>query len=58
VQHVFGTETLSPTDRWTFELPMEDNPCLMSVSPTDVKQYDLSELADAALSLEYDVSDA
>jgi peptidoglycan hydrolase-like protein with peptidoglycan-binding domain len=56
-QHVFGTETLSPTDRWTFELPMEDNPCLMSVSPTDVKQYDLSELADAALSLEYEVRD-
>ena len=57
-QHVFGSGTLSPIDRWTFELPMEDNPCLVSVSLTDVKQYDLSELADAALSLEYEVSDA
>jgi hypothetical protein len=57
-QHVFEAGTLSPIDRWTFELPMEDNPCLVSVSPTDVKQYDLSELADAALSLEYNVSDA
>ena len=27
-QYVFGGDvTLSPTDRWTFELPLDDNPC-------------------------------
>jgi hypothetical protein len=32
------------------------NPCLVGVSPADMKQYDLSELANAALSLEYNVA--
>ena len=48
-QHVFGGRTFSPTDRWTFELPLDDNPCAVSVSSTDVKQHDLSELSDAVL---------
>jgi hypothetical protein len=56
-QHVFGPGTLSPTDRWTLELPFNVNPCAVSVSATDVQQYDLGELADAFLALEYQVRD-
>jgi len=56
-QQVFGAHTLSPADRWTLELPMDDNASLVSVSSTDVKQYGLSELADAVLALEYEVRD-
>jgi len=54
-QHVFGGSTLSPIDLWTLELPLDDNPCAVSVSSADVKQYDLSELSDAMLALEYTV---
>jgi len=59
-QHVFGTgssTTLSPTDRWSLELPLDDNPCVVSVASNDVKQHDLGELADAFLALEYKVKD-
>ena len=56
-QHVFGTETLSPADRWTLELPLDSNPTLASVSSADVRQYDVSELSDAVLALEYEVID-
>jgi len=56
-QHVFGSGVLSPTDRWTFELPLDDNPAVVSVSSTDVKQPDLSELADTFLALEYKIKD-
>jgi PKD repeat protein len=56
-QHVFGPGTLSPTDRWTLELPLDDNPAVVSVSSTDVKQHDLSELADTFLALEYKIKD-
>lgn len=57
-QHVFGQDILAPTDRWTLELPLDDNAGLVSVSSTDVKQHDLSELSDAVLALEYEVHDA
>ena len=56
-QHVFGPGILAPTDRWTLELPLDDNPCAVSVSSTDVKQHDLGELSDAFLALEYKVRD-
>ena len=59
-QHVFGPgagATLSPTDRWTLELPLEDNPCLVSVTSIDHKQHDLGELRDVFLALEYKVRD-
>lgn len=56
-QRVFGTRILAPTDRWTLELPMDDNPALVSVSSADVKQHDLSELSNAMLALEYEVRD-
>jgi hypothetical protein len=57
-QHLFGSGALAPTDRWTFELQLEDNPFLLSVSSSEVKQHDLSELSDIVLALEYDVRDA
>ncbi len=59
-QHVFGlgpSSVLSPTDRWTLELPLEDNPGLVNVSSADVKQHDLGELSDMFLALEYKVRD-
>ncbi|MEJ7608477.1 MAG: hypothetical protein WKF37_19955 [Bryobacteraceae bacterium] len=56
-EHVFLGDTLAPTDRWTFELPMDDNPCTVSVSSSDIRQQDLSEVADAVLALEYEVRD-
>jgi hypothetical protein len=37
---------------------MEDNPYLVSVSAADVKQYDLSELSDALLAIEYEIRDS
>ena len=48
-----GNVVLSPVDRWTFELPLADNPWFMSVSPSDVPEFDGDELADAILSLEF-----
>jgi hypothetical protein len=56
-QHVFGSDTLAPTNRWTLELLMNDNASLVSVSSADAKQHDLSELSDAVLALEYVVQD-
>jgi hypothetical protein len=48
-----GNVVLSPVDRWTLELPLADNPWFMSVSPSDIAEFDGSELADAILSLEF-----
>lgn len=59
-QHVFGpgpSAALSLPDRWTLELPLDDNPCLVSVSSSDTKQHDLGELSDVFLVLEYKVRD-
>jgi hypothetical protein len=46
-------ETLSPIDRWTLDLALDENPCLVSVSAADARQHDLGELSDVFLSLEY-----
>jgi hypothetical protein len=54
-RHVFEGVTLSPNDRWTLELPLEDNPGLVSVSSADAKQCDLCDLTDVFLALEYRV---
>jgi hypothetical protein len=48
-----GSVVLSPVDRWTLELPLADNPWFMSVSPSDIAEFDGGELADAILSLEF-----
>jgi len=54
--HMFGDGALSPVDEWTIELPLSDNPFLRSVGATDVEQYDLSEIQDAILALEYETT--
>jgi hypothetical protein len=48
-----GNVVISPIDRWTLELPLAENPWLMSVSPSDVVEFDGRELADAILTLEF-----
>jgi hypothetical protein len=58
--YIFGTDpshsALSPVDRWTLELPLADNPCFLSVSASDIAEFDGSEIADAVLSLEFQSS--
>jgi peptidoglycan hydrolase-like protein with peptidoglycan-binding domain len=56
-KHVFGANPaqtiISPSDRWTLELPVAENPWFVGVSSSDVTEFDGSELDDAVLSLEY-----
>jgi hypothetical protein len=54
--HFFTNGALSPADEWTVELPLSDNPFLRSVGATDVEQYDLAEIQDAILALEYETT--
>jgi hypothetical protein len=55
--HLFSNGALSPADEWTIEIPLsDDNAFLRSVSATDVKQIDLSEIRDVILSLEYETT--
>jgi peptidoglycan hydrolase-like protein with peptidoglycan-binding domain len=48
-----ATVALSPVDRWTLELPLADNPWFVTVSPSDIAEFDGGELADAILGLEF-----
>jgi hypothetical protein len=51
---LFGNgSVVSPVDRWTLELPRDENPWFVTVSPSDVAEFDGSELSDAVLSLEF-----
>jgi PKD repeat protein len=54
--HLFGGGAMSPVDQWMLELPASANPFLRSVSATDVEQYDLSEIQDAVLVVEYETT--
>jgi hypothetical protein len=45
--------TLSPVDRWTLELPLAENPWFLTVSSSDVAEFDGGEIADAVLTLEF-----
>jgi hypothetical protein len=54
VTHLFGDGSISPVDRWTLELSLEDNEFLRSVSINDNEQVDLDEIEDALLVLEYE----
>ena len=54
--HLFGEETLSPVDEWTVELPLADNAFLRSVGTMDAEQYDLAEIEDVVLALEYETT--
>jgi len=57
-QHIFNSDVIAPTDRWTLELPIDQNAAIVSVTSSDVKQLDLSELSDVVLALEYTARDA
>jgi hypothetical protein len=48
-----GSITISPVDRWTLELPIAENPWFTTVSPSDIAEFDGSELDDAVIELEY-----
>jgi hypothetical protein len=48
--------SLSPVDEWTFVLPLGENPCLRSVTQSDIEHFDAAELADLALTMEYETS--
>jgi PKD repeat protein len=48
-----GSTPVSPVDRWTLELPVAANPWLLTVSSSDVAEFDGSEFSDALLTLEF-----
>ncbi len=52
-QHVFGGGPVSPVDRWTLELNLGDNPQFASVTTQDALQFELGELSDVFLALEF-----
>jgi hypothetical protein len=54
--HLFASGPLSPVDEWTIELPLADNACLRSVGTRDTEQYDLTEIQDAVLALDYETT--
>jgi len=56
-QHIFGGAALSPIDRWTLALNLDENPFLASVTSIDAKKLELSEFEDIFLALEYKVTD-
>jgi hypothetical protein len=53
---LFKKGPLSPVDAWTLQFPSEHNPCLRTVTSSDTEQIDISDIADAVLSLEYEMS--
>jgi hypothetical protein len=52
----FNGNALSPLDDWTLELLLADNPALRGVDFSDVETFDLAELQDAFLVLEYETN--
>ena len=54
--HLFAQGALSPVDEWTVELPLSNNAFLRSVGATDVEPYDLAEIQDVVLALEYETT--
>ena len=55
-KHLFAEGALSPVDEWTVELPFADNAFLRSVGATDAEQYNLAEIQDVVLGLEYETT--
>jgi hypothetical protein len=55
-KHLFSNGPLSPAEEWTVELPLSENPFLQSVGVTDIRQYDLAEIQDVVLALEYETT--
>lgn len=58
VNHLFGNGALSPVDEWTIEFPLSHNGFLRSVSATDIEEYDLAQIQDVVLALEYEATPA
>lgn len=56
-QVVFGAGSVSPVDDWELSLPLDINPCLATVSATDILRHDIREVADVVLVLEYNAED-
>ncbi|MFD0008723.1 hypothetical protein ACFVJ4_41035 [Streptomyces sp. NPDC127178] len=54
--HLFGPGPISSADRWVFDLPLADNPCLRTVTSTDTEQLDLADIEDALLLLEFEAA--
>jgi hypothetical protein len=52
----FNGNVLSPLDDWTLELRLADNPALRGVDFSDRETFELGELQDAFLVLEYETS--
>lgn len=55
-KQIFDSEVLSPVDQWMLEISLADNAFLQTVSPTDVEQFDLGEIQDVVLALEYETT--
>jgi hypothetical protein len=54
--YLFAEGSVSPVDQWTVELPLADNAFQRSVDATDAEQYDLAEVEDVVLALEYETT--
>jgi hypothetical protein len=54
--HVFAQPpgVLSPNDRWTLEIPIDENPWFRSIAASDIAEFDAGELSDAILTLEFE----
>ena len=55
--YVAAVATSGTRSRSMLELPLDQNPSTVSVSSSDVRQLDLSELSDVILALEYTARD-
>jgi hypothetical protein len=64
VIHIFTETTTSPdfsselsaVNEWTLEFPLAENPFLGIVGTTDSKQFDVAEIQDVVLALEYETT--
>lgn len=55
-KRLFGTGEISPEDDWTFELIPEEILGLPAGTAIGAEQFDLSEIQDVVLSMEYDIT--
>jgi hypothetical protein len=55
-KRLFGKGEISPEDDWTFELIPEEILGLPAGTAIGAEELDLSEIQDAVLSMEYDIT--
>jgi hypothetical protein len=53
---LFNGAVLGPVDHWTLQIEASDNPSMVTVSASDVRQVDLREIEDVVLALDYEVT--